>query len=101
MTESAKPIRVLLYADAPAMVPQCVAAAEMLRRELDVKIVMTVLDRKTCLDEAFEKYEVYDHKDLFQWFSKSLPSATRKAPDANETDVLAGEDGIPIGTKGP
>ena len=101
MTESAKPIRVLLYADAPAMVPQCVAAAEMLRRELDVKIVMTVLDRETCSDEAFEKYEVYDHEDLFRWSSKLVPSAARKASDASETDLLAGQNAIPVGTKRP
>src|SRR5215475_11851731 len=101
MTESAKPIRVLFYADAPAMVPHCVAAAEMLHRELDVKIVMTVLDRETCSDEAFEKYEVYDHEDLFQWSGKLVPSAARKASDASETDLLAGENAIPVGTKRP
>jgi hypothetical protein len=49
-----------------AIIPHCVAAAEMLRRELGAHIIMTVYDRNTHLPEAFQNYELYDHRILFQ-----------------------------------
>jgi len=59
-------VRVLFYADMEAIIPHCVAAAEMLRSQLGAHIIVIVLDRRTCIDKAFENYELYDHKSLFQ-----------------------------------
>jgi hypothetical protein len=65
--------RVLFYADMEAIIPHCVAAAEMLRRQLDAHIIMVVADRRTYYDKAFENYEVYDHKSLLQLSGRFVP----------------------------
>ena len=66
-----RPARILFYADMEAIMPHCVAAAEILRGQLGAHIIMMVLDRNTFVDKAFENYEVYDHESLFQ-FSKRV-----------------------------
>lgn len=98
MAESTEPIRVLFYADMEAVIPHCVAAAEMLRRELGAHVIMTVLDRKIYFDEAFENYELYDHENLFQWSGKLAPIAASEDASANEPVILR-ESTFPVGRR--
>jgi hypothetical protein len=46
-------IRILFYADMEALVPHCVAAAEMLRIKLGAHVIMLVYDRTAQFDKAF------------------------------------------------
>src|SRR5450755_4577841 len=79
-------IRVLFYADMEAIVPHCVAAAEMLRSQLGAHIIMTVLDRRTHFDKAFKNFEVYDHNSLFQLSNRFVPV---ESTDADSSSAIS------------
>jgi hypothetical protein len=89
-------IRALFYADMDAILPHCVAAAEMLRRQLGAHIIMTVLDRNTFIDKAFENYEVYDHESMFQLSNRFIavkPIAPGDASDGGNAKARTGAGG--------
>jgi hypothetical protein len=89
-------IRVLCYADMDAILPHCVAAAEMLRRRLGAHIIMTVLDRNTFIDKAFENYELYDHESLFQLSNRLVtvkPVVAGNAGDGGNANAVTGAGG--------
>jgi hypothetical protein len=79
-----------------AIMPHCVAAAEILRGQLGAHIIMMVLDRNTFVDKAFENYEVYDHESLFQ-FSKRVLVAD-PAGARNKSDETIRADAHPGGS---
>ena len=89
-------VRILFYADMEAIIPHCVAAAEMLRSQLGAHIIMTVLDRRTYIDTAFKDYELYDHKSLFQlsnWLRAVKSVSAGNASDDGSANAGAGAGG--------
>jgi hypothetical protein len=60
-----RPIRVFFYIDTVAMVSHCVAAAELIRKELGAHIIMMVSDSEKHFAETMNNYEVYDHRNLY------------------------------------
>ena len=106
--ESTRPVRVLLYSDMESIVPHCVAAAEILRRELGAHIVMLVGDTIACSDPAFSNYDLYDHKSVFRLSKRCEPikpsrSGSNGSPNSSSKAGLSndGGTGSPIATVDP
>src|SRR4051794_39818744 len=81
--------RVLFYADMEAIIPHCVAAAEMLRRQLGAHIIMMVHDRKYVIDGAFESYELYDHEGVLQLSNKFVSVTPIHSDDRSRSPNVA------------
>jgi hypothetical protein len=83
-----RPLRVLCYADMDSLIPYCVAAAEILRSKMNAHVMMMVYDRNLMHHKAFENYDLFDHRILFQRSRKYNPveQVRTAAPPGAETE---------------
>ena len=63
--DNERPLRILFYIDSGAMWSQCVTAAELIREQLKVDIIVMIVDSEKYLDATMKNYQVYDYRSLF------------------------------------
>jgi hypothetical protein len=68
-----RPIKVFIYVDSGAMVSHCVAAAELIRKQLGAGVTMMLVDTEKNFNETMKNYEVYDYRDLLRIPQRPTP----------------------------